>query len=38
LVQDVFRADQSHHVFDVVHQGAMLNHRVPVNLHGDVAN
>jgi hypothetical protein len=36
LVQALRRADQSHLVFDVVHQDERLNHRELVNLRGDV--
>jgi hypothetical protein len=37
-VLDVCPADQIHHVSDVVHLGARLNHHVPANLHGVVGS
>jgi hypothetical protein len=38
LERVAYRADQSHYVFDVVLLDAMLIHRVPINLLGDVEN
>jgi hypothetical protein len=38
LEQDVHREDLSHHVFDVGLLRDLMNHHVPVDLHGDVVN
>jgi hypothetical protein len=38
LEQDAHREDPSHHVFDAELLNDLMNHHVPVDLHGDVGN